>query len=95
MMKKQPPQLSRSAKSHTTPQSPPPRRGPRRTKPGHDQEAPAGPRSDDDAERAERLQKALARAGVASRRAAAAKSSPDDAYKIARDELTMMGAPAR
>jgi 23S rRNA pseudouridine2605 synthase len=70
MMKKQPPQLSRSAKSHTTPQSPPPRRGPRRTKPGHDQEAPAGPRSDDDTERAERLQKALARAGVASRRAA-------------------------
>ena len=49
------------------------KKGPRPTKPGQDRDAPAtGPRGDDDAgnDRAERLQKALARAGVASRRAA-------------------------
>ena len=32
---------------------------------------------------------------LASRRAASAKLSPPDAYKIAREELTMMGAPSR
>jgi len=55
-----------------TPKKPKAKKGPRPTKPGQDRDAPAnGPRDDDAGnDRAERLQKALARAGVASRRAA-------------------------
>ena len=37
----------------------------------------------------------VARVRSASCRAAAAKSSPEEAYRMAREELTMIGPPAR